>query len=358
MDPKNVKQAAADQSKIHIYNSRSMYVGLALCFLLIHVLMLIMFSTYGVVPMVRFNWFSIVFYLFCLILIRKNRIYEFVLLSYFEVLLHMCLAICYTGWENGFQITLIGMNVLLFFSEYFGRMLETKYVHAAPVCMIGLFTYLLTFFITHTRTAPYPLPQNISFVLQVAWAVIVFCISIFILEIFVLTTFHSEKYLFMKAGQDELTGLLNRYSANSRLDELISTEESGNAWAAMIDIDNFKGINDTYGHNCGDYVLRTLAGIMRDIFGKNACFRWGGEEFLIIGTDREDAPSAQEKLERLCRTVENHEFAFEGNKLRLTVTSGLAFYEAGMDREQWIQKADMRLYKGKTSGKNQVVTSG
>ena len=333
-----------------------MSYGVSLSFLLIHVAMFFMFRAHGVKPMASFNIFSMAFYLFSFLLIYKNRLYEFVVAAYLEVLLHMCLAVYFTGWENGFQITLIGMNILLFFAEYMGRILETKYIYAAPVCVIGLLSYMLAYLIDYSRPAPYTLPNVTSFILQIAWAIIVFSINIFFLEIFVLMTFHSERFLFKKAGQDELTGLLNRFTANNILDEMIKKGETEKTWISIFDIDDFKVINDTYGHNYGDYVLSTLADIMRKSFGNDSCFRWGGEEFLILGRDEKGSLQALGKLDKFRKSVEEYEFDSEGTKTHLTITGGLAYYEDGLDKQKWINNADIKLYEGKRNGKNIIVS--
>lgn len=325
------------------------------CFFVIHALMFIMFVTYGVTPMVIMNIFSMLYYIGTLIMIHKNRLYEYAVVTYVEVVAHMCAATYFTGWINEFQITLIGLSILLFFAEYVGRMIETKHVHATPLCIMGMFAYLATLYLDHNHDVPYPLPENISHFLQVSWALVVFSITIAFLQIFVMITFHSEQFLFRKAGQDELTGLFNRFTANGILDDFIKQDMNEKGWIAMLDIDDFKAVNDTYGHNCGDYVLVTLAKLMKEIFADSSCSRWGGEEFLIFDDKYEEKEAVIEKMELLRKTVDEYAFDYDGRRLHLTITAGIAFYEKGLSREEWINKADIKLYEGKRSGKNRVI---
>ena len=335
--------------------AKTMSYAITWCFLIIHVIMYILFRVYNVEPMVYFNIFSIVFYLVAFYMINKNMLYVYVVSTYFEVVIHMCAATYFTGWINEFQITLIGLSILLFFAEYVGRLIEAKHIHATPLCIMGMFAYLITLYLDHNHNIPYPLPEHVSYFLQASWAIVVFVITIAFLHIFVMVTFHSEQFLSKKAGQDELTGLLNRFTANNIIDNFIRRDMASNSWVALLDIDDFKAVNDTYGHNCGDYVLVTLAKLMKERFGDSSCFRWGGEEFLIFDNNYEDKQTIIEKLELLRKTVEGYDFDYDGRKLHPTITAGIAFYEKGLSKERWFDKADLKLYEGKRSGKNRII---
>lgn len=126
-----------------------MAVIINICFLIVHILMLYIFSKNNVTPMVRFNIFSIIFYTVMLIIIRMGFLLFFNVATYLEVVLHMTLAIIYTGWDSGFQITLIGMNALAFFAEYIGRTVTGRYIPAAPLGILGMVAYLSSYIYTH-----------------------------------------------------------------------------------------------------------------------------------------------------------------------------------------------------------------
>lgn len=127
---------------------------------------------------------------------------------------------------------------------------------------------------------------------------------------------------------------------------------------ASSDIDNFKDVNDKYGHDSGDYVLVTLAKLMKDMVrGIDFTARWGGEEFLImlVETDLDDG---QNVAERIRRKIEGTKFEYKDVTIPITMTFGLSVYKgASDDIEACIKRADQALYKGKYQGKNKVVAS-
>jgi diguanylate cyclase (GGDEF)-like protein len=156
---------------------------------------------------------------------------------------------------------------------------------------------------------------------------------------------------------DSLTGLLNR---RGFLD--VTAEElqklSGNAFIAMFDIDHFKLVNDTRGHECGDAVLAEFARVLQNgVRRQDYCARWGGEEFLalLVGVDAE---IAQRFAERLRATVESHAFGCAGQTVPVTVTVGLSRLDSLEELPKMIDRADKALYLGKQSGRNRVVLFG
>lgn len=327
--------------------------GIAACFLLIHILMINIFYQCKVFPMVYFNIFSICFYFFALFLVYKERLALFTVTVYLEVALHMALAVLLTGWESGFQVTLIGMNVLAFYAEYTGHSLKIRYVRVMPMCVLGMLLYLGSYVFLHLNPPPYALPEKAKFWLTLLWGIIVFVINLFVLQLFVYISNTSEEALEYQLSHDKLTGLPNRYFLSTRLDTLL--KEKDPLWIAISDIDNFKSINDTYGHNCGDYVLRTIGGVLacKGIL----CCRWGGEEFLFIDKIRREKYDPCSFLEEVRSEIERLPLEYEGNKLMVTMTFGMSEYHDGDNIDSVIKDADDRLYSGKHSGKNRVVTS-
>jgi len=123
----------------------------------------------------------------------------------------------------------------------------------------------------------------------------------------------------------------------------------------MADIDNFKQVNDKYGHDAGDFVLESIAHLMQasvrkqDIIG-----RWGGEEFLLLlpETDVEGGKALSEKIRK---SVSITPYVISDKKIPITTTLGVSVYDRPMDFEQCIKLADQALYEGKNKGKNCVV---
>lgn len=339
---------------MNMKRAKLMAYGMAVCFLSIHLLMINIFEQCNVTPMVRFNIFSIIFYICIMWVIHKGWLQFYAVAVYIEVALHMTLSVVYTGWDSGFQITLIGMNVLAFYAEYVGRTIKIKIFPMLPIGIIGMVLYIGSYIYQVYNPPVYSLPMRANFGLTILWAVIVFVINVFVLQLFVLIVKSSEDKLEYQMSHDKLTGLPNRYYVSNHLREIEEATGFENYWVGLSDIDDFKKVNDNYGHNCGDYVLKTVANLISDNEDVLCC-RWGGEEFIFVGKTNGSDIGAHEYLESCRKKVEEYPFAFEGAMLSITMTFGLEIYSSGMGIDDWINEADEKLYYGKHSGKNKVV---
>ncbi len=123
----------------------------------------------------------------------------------------------------------------------------------------------------------------------------------------------------------------------------------------ICDIDKFKRVNDTYGHNAGDDVLSFTAGLIGSFCGeKESCYRWGGEEFIMIMEDT-DLAGAAAKAEEVRKAVEASEISADGNLIHCTVSFGCRQFDPSMTIEENISVADGHLYTAKESGRNRVI---
>ncbi|WP_367155010.1 GGDEF domain-containing protein [Methylomonas sp. HYX-M1] len=161
------------------------------------------------------------------------------------------------------------------------------------------------------------------------------------------------------AVTDSLTGLLNRRAFDQTLNEVLAHfSEAESTFLALLDIDRFKRINDTYGHTIGDSVIRFAASLMRQYAqSHHHTARYGGEELAIImpGTSRDDALAICENIRA---TLEKSRLKRKNDQQPLgviTVSIGLAELQAGDDSESFIDRADKALYTAKTSGRNKIV---
>lgn len=162
-----------------------------------------------------------------------------------------------------------------------------------------------------------------------------------------------EKYV----NYDTLTHLLNRRSMDNYLQAAHRQAKTGQATFClmMMDIDDFKKVNDTYGHDCGDEVLRYVAHTISTGVKKNDyVFRWGGEEILVLlNTDFDKALAA---AERIRADIARDPVDYRGTtKVPVTITIGVSPYTVGATIQQMMDDADAKLYYGKKHGKNQVV---
>ncbi len=160
---------------------------------------------------------------------------------------------------------------------------------------------------------------------------------------------------------DELTRLPNRrYLLDKLGQELFHHNRRNRAMAlAVIDLDHFKAINDTYGHQAGDQVLFELARIIDDSCrGYDIVGRYGGEEFIVVLPDT-DEKDARTTCERIRRRVEDHSFDARGRKINLTVSIGVACKKAHekASADDLFHRADKALYRAKEKGRNRVETT-
>ncbi len=154
---------------------------------------------------------------------------------------------------------------------------------------------------------------------------------------------------------DALTGLYNRYAFSEELEELFKVPSEELIAAILLDIDDFKQINDRYGHNMGDEVLRTVARLILD----NTCehcisCRWGGEEFLVLMQCRHDPYETAEKIRK---AVCNTPVTLHGQTVSVTISAGAAVaYSLGRDQiSDFVNLADKAMYASKSGGKNRTT---
>lgn len=324
-------------------------------FLVIHIAFLGLFWSLGVTPMAYFNVFSVVFYLASFIAIRRELLAQWLLVTYLEVLAHMGCAVFFVGWDCGFQITLIGITFALFFSEYVVSSVGLRVLPSMSLSILSGVVYLALIVLQSFFPPAYNLPENVELGLHFAIAAITFVMVISTLRLLTYIAERSERVLSEQATHDKLTGLPNRYFMSEFLNDKLAEEDRNRMWLAMVDIDDFKTINDTYGHVCGDEVLKALADALSSFDPNIMASRFGGEEFLLAGTSAGDMESARESLDRLRTAIAGHTIWHGDIRLNLTVTIGAAPYEPGTSVVEWVNAADQKLYYGKTHGKNQVV---
>jgi diguanylate cyclase (GGDEF)-like protein len=158
---------------------------------------------------------------------------------------------------------------------------------------------------------------------------------------------------------DPLTKLYNRRACKKYLEkrmEKCEKRKENLITIALGDIDHFKKINDTYGHDCGDMVLVTVSDIFKKHMKDDGCVaRWGGEEFLLV-FDKEKE-TAQEMLCAMLKEIKEHEFVYKDQKFRITFTFGINAEILGLSFDEIINSADECLYRGKTDGRDRIVVT-
>ncbi len=161
------------------------------------------------------------------------------------------------------------------------------------------------------------------------------------------------------AERDPLTGLGNRRFLGRKLEAcLVEARETGMPFAALfVDVDLFKRVNDTYGHDVGDEVLKMVAETLRhSVRATDFVGRWGGEEFMILllGIDPQQLAGVANKLRAL---IERSALSTEAGVLRVTVSIGAALSAADDTPDGLVRRADQLLYQSKAAGRNCVTAS-
>lgn len=301
-------------------------------------------------------WFSIptaLVYMIGFVLIKKERLDLYTRLVYFWLTFYMCLSTVCLGLGFGFHLYCLSMIPIIFYTEYMAEKSGKRTINALVTSAVISLCYLVA-----TAYAAFGKPLYIVdttyaglFWIFNSATVLAFLIIYSRMMLSLITDYEGQ--LRNVALTDRLTGLYNRHFMITKLES--SVNENLSLCVAMVDIDDFKQINDRYGHNAGDYILINVSRIMREVCSDCNISRWGGEEFLILSGDT-TCPDFHSVAEALRKRVEDENFIFGEDKINVTITIGIACYKDGLSVDKWVNSADDNLYLGKNSGKNKVVS--
>lgn len=284
-------------------------------------------------------------------LILKKHYLISTLIIYTVILAMMIAGVVSMGTRPAFQIYALGMLVCISYNSYMHKRVLKKELPFVPILAVHVLAYAGVYAYARNNEPLYEVPQSAVDILVPFNSVASFSIVILYVWMFHNVAIRSEEKLEEMAMRDNLTGLYNRHFLLGTLDNM-SIGASKERWLALLDIDDFKNVNDTYGHNCGDYILHRVAEIAQEVCSGCIICRWGGEEFIILSSVNDSTGL----VESLRQRIADEEFSYDTTTLHITVTIGVASYDEEMTNDGWISKADERLYSGKSSGKNKVVT--
>lgn len=329
----------------------------------VHVLLLITFYCFRVMPMFYFNIFSVLTYLVCFWLMRGDREHYLAIyyITYMEVLLHSFAASICVGWQFGFAQYIIAIIPVGFYICYTLEIKRHKFMIAAMSAIFAAVAFLACKFISFF-SEPVVILDNIVLELTLyvfnslcAFTFLIVFSLVFIFEIRLSSNQlkHQNAILDKLASTDPLTGLYNRRSMDVFLSQAVETDS--NFALIMCDIDDFKKVNDTYGHDFGDVVLKGVAGITTEqVKEQGYVCRWGGEEILILLNNASEESSFR-IAENIRRNVANRVFDLNEKWIHCSLTLGIALHNNNEAVEDTITRADYNLYCGKRKGKNAVV---
>ncbi len=155
---------------------------------------------------------------------------------------------------------------------------------------------------------------------------------------------------------DPLTRTFNRRALENYIESVCKIKNKVfDTRILLIDIDDFKNVNDAYGHLAGDRVLMFLGKLISNsLRDGDKVFRFGGEEFLVI-INRANEIACEKIAERILKGVRTNTLLYKNHKIKITLSMGSAVFEEGDDFESFIDRADKALYKAKENGKDQLV---
>lgn len=349
-------------------------IKIDLILILIHFLLTCIFSFINVWQMASLNILSIALYLILFFLLKNSKLKSknYYIIATLEIILQISFATYFVGWETGFYLYCFGIIFVMYY-------ISSLAIHQDKVkltCKIITYIAIISLFIIRI-TACYVEP-----VYKLKSGITAFFFTMNALEtLFIITHFMRifsrrfeswETHLSNLAQKDALTNIFNRYKMRDFFSVLKEgfDEHKFKFAVIIVDIDDFKHFNDTYGHEAGDFILVELAHIFLSFCHKYTdndylslevdtddliCCRWGGEEFLFAKTFTDDFPKNPKKMLDLFEAVRTHDFKFRNEHFKITLTGGMAEHIESRRIDETISFADMNLYKGKENGKNQLV---
>jgi diguanylate cyclase (GGDEF)-like protein len=327
----------------------------------VHAVLLAIFWIAGVEQLVQFNFLSVIIYAFCFILCRTGHILPVYVSVILEVTAYSVVSTYFVGLRCGTYCFLFSIIPIII---YFGCSLFKGKQRWSVILMLVLnfATFVVLYFSFFFHEPVYQLPTSITLILVVFSAFAMIFATVFYNALYIYTSENTvtnlelkNKQLSADAHEDALTNLLNRRGFLPLVKSLMSGDKISHFCIAFGDLDDFKRVNDSYGHEAGDEVLKHATMMIKDeLPGCDIC-RWGGEEFVILLRDCNMA-SAKGKVERLRKTIESNPTSFFGKQIFVTMTIGLEEYKDNYkEPEALIKKADERMYYGKQHGKNMLV---
>ena len=260
------------------------------------------------------------------------------------------------GWSSGVQHMLTLMVVFVFFN------VSDKPVYKIIWLVLILVFRVMLFSLSQQHPALYSMDKDANTVYQTLNTVAFFLMLAAMCIIFSTSIQDTERQLrlrnqtlYKEAGTDPLTGLPNRRSMIEMIERYYQNNGDETFSVAIADIDFFKKVNDTYGHNCGDFTLVKLTELFAEHSGgRYSVCRWGGEEFCFFlpGLNLDEAGRL---MNDLCFAVEKMKLKYEENEFSITITIGVEEFDFSSPMEDLLQSADEKLYMGKEAGRNRVV---
>lgn len=330
---------------------------------LFHILLWAFYIYFGITEMAVINVASMIIYVLCYDAAKKGknlrRIFDVIFL---EIVFHSILATTFVGIDCGFLLYLIAVIPIGYYVTYTFREISQNvnpifYVITAIIAFWG--TRISQRFLEPKYNLGNFIYDRLVYMFNytaIVLGIVAFCSTIVGKVIYLEAKQNLQNMALEELSKkDPLTGLFNRRSIQERYERAQMNSEK---YAIIIgDIDDFKRINDTYGHNVGDEVLKVVSDIYKEaVRSDDIVCRWGGEEILVFlsSASKEQAVNVGTRILERIRSVEMS--SFEDDKFFVTMTLGVATSDEACEFNEAVRRADTRLYVGKSAGKNQIVS--
>lgn len=348
-----------------VVSSRDILAMLASIVGFFHAALLVFFWFFDIYHMVAANVISIIVYWVCYRAAKRGLSLLFVFNTiYIEILLYSIVATLLVGIDSGFMLYLIAIIPLGYYAIYSFRDEDKKInpmIYVISTVLAFWATRIVFRFVEPVYDYGNIIIDRVMYMINytaIAIAIVVFC-SVIVTRVINLEEKQrlQNEALDKLSKLDPLTGLSNRRSIQERCK---LAELKNETYAIVLgDIDDFKKVNDTYGHNIGDEVLKAVANVFKNaIRSDDIVCRWGGEEILIFipEASKEQAELVAERILSKIRTMtvetEDH------TQIGVTMTMGVAVSVEAKEFIGVAKVADDRLYVGKRSGKNRIISNG
>ena len=311
--------------------------------MLLQLVMLFFFLDQKVLPMSAVSGVSFFAFLLCVVLLEKENFYGFTVLLPTILLFYAGAAILLIGRTNGFQHLFAASVLLAFYAEYVCKSLKVASNSGKTIGWLALAEYLLLLGIGTFYPAPYSLTGKGADLFDVVLEITILVGSILCLSSFQRLNSFSERILQDQASTDGLTGLYNRKGYERVLEEI----DPKTSTLLLFDADKFKHINDNFGHEAGDEVLRKIARALQENFRREDYIcRIGGDEFavLMLNTDESWNKTVMKKVSRINMTLSHVEDGLPAASVSVGAAAGAA------DCKTLFEHADEELYRVKSTG--------
>lgn len=335
---------------IEVLSKKKTWIFLIMC-LMVHALNSVLFFFVGIIPLSMLNILSTIFYSIVIVSYKEDKDF-YIIFTYFEIITFSLISELFSGGSFFYIFYVVGMISSVYYLLPPKRQLKQifqgvgivyaiaiYYVHIKEICFFPEFLPLINY-----------CKQEIG--------LLNLCITLFtmfyISNLYFFEMNEANDKLAYCSDHDLMTGLFNRRFFEHIM-ERNKTENENKYTIAIFDIDDFKKVNDTYGHQAGDEVLKAVSSIIEESYDNEfVTVRWGGEEFVLY-MPQTDEIHAYEHLDYLRKRIAGNIVEYENEKIKVTVTVGMCTGTNLTDYELVMRNADDRLYYGKRNGKNCVI---